>query len=152
MATFCERLKELRKKHSLTQEQVGQQINVSRYAILLYEKGASCPETKGLIGLADYFNVSSDYLVGRTDKPEVNRCPPFGPLGHLPRKGGGIGSPFTGELSPPQAATEGGVPSQHTQLSRKELILWQRYSPAPCPALWNFSLPGRPSSTAWPTH
>ena len=73
MATFSERLKDLRKKHGLTQEQVGQQIDVSRYAVLLYEKGTSCPEMKGLIGLADYFNVSIDYLVGRTDKPEVNR-------------------------------------------------------------------------------
>ncbi|MBO5340454.1 MAG: helix-turn-helix transcriptional regulator [Oscillospiraceae bacterium] len=73
MATFNERLKSLRKERNLTQEEVGQQINVSRYAVLLYEKGTSCPEMKGLIGLADYFNVSIDYLVGRTDKPEVNR-------------------------------------------------------------------------------
>lgn len=73
MAVFEERLKELRKAHHLTQEELGQVIGVSRYAVLLYEKGTNCPEMKGLIGLADYFGVSIDYLVGRTDNPEINR-------------------------------------------------------------------------------
>ena len=73
MTIFSERLKELRKKEKLTQEQLGQAISVSKYAILLYEKGKNYPEVKGLIGLADYFSVSIDYLVGRTDNPEINR-------------------------------------------------------------------------------
>ena len=73
MTIFSERLKELRKKEKLTQEQLGQAIGVSKYAILLYEKGKNYPEVKGLIGLADYFGVSIDYLVGRTNNPEINR-------------------------------------------------------------------------------
>ena len=46
---------------------------LKKYAIYSYEKGRASPEMKGLIGLADYFGVSIDYLVGRTDNPEINR-------------------------------------------------------------------------------
>ncbi len=70
---FFERIYELRKRAGLTQDQLGAVIGVSKYSIHLYEKGTNYPDVKGLIGLADYFNVSIDYLVGRTDNPEVNR-------------------------------------------------------------------------------
>ena len=73
MANFSDRIKELRQKHGLSQDALGDIIGVKRFSIYSYEKGRACPEMKGLIGLADYFNVSIDYLVGRTDKPEVNR-------------------------------------------------------------------------------
>ncbi len=73
MATFEERIKLLRDKHNLSQEDLGKIIGVKRFSIYSYEKGRACPEMKGLIGLADYFGVSIDYLVGRTDNPEINR-------------------------------------------------------------------------------
>ena len=73
MATFEERIKMLREKHGLSQEALGNILGVKRFAIYSYEKGKNCPEMKGLIGLADYFGVSIDYLVGRTDNPEINR-------------------------------------------------------------------------------
>ena len=73
MAKFEERIKMLREKNNLSQEELGKIIGVKRFSIYSYEKGKSCPEMKGLIALADHFNVSIDYLVGRTDKPEVNR-------------------------------------------------------------------------------
>lgn len=73
MATFSERIKALREKHDLTQEELGQIIGVKRFSIYSYEKGRACPEMKGLIALAEYFDVSLDYLAGRTDNPEVNR-------------------------------------------------------------------------------
>ncbi len=73
MENFSQRLYSLRKMRKLTQKQVGEVINVSRYAILLYEKGQNYPDVRGLIGLADYFGVSTDYLLGRTDNPEINR-------------------------------------------------------------------------------
>ena len=73
MDTFSIRIKELRKQHNLTQEQLGQIIHVSKYSILLYEKGKNYPDVRGLMGLADYFKVSADYLLGRTDNPEINR-------------------------------------------------------------------------------
>ena len=73
MEIFAERIRELRIEHGLTQEEVGKIIGVKRYAVYSYEKGRSCPEMKGLVALADYFDVSMDYLAGRTDKRETNR-------------------------------------------------------------------------------
>ena len=73
MATFAERIKELRLEHGLTQEQVGKIIGVKHFSIYSYEKGRNFPEMKGLVGLADYFGVSMDYLAGRTDKREINK-------------------------------------------------------------------------------
>ena len=66
-------IREAREKRNMTQEQLGQVIDVSKYSILLYEKGKNYPDVRGLIGLADYFGVSTDYLLGRTDNPEINR-------------------------------------------------------------------------------
>ena len=73
MANFSERIRELRTKNNISQEGLGAVIGVKKYAIYSYEKGRASPEMKGLIGLADYFGVSIDYLVGRTDNPEINR-------------------------------------------------------------------------------
>lgn len=73
MEVFAERIKALRLERELTQEAVGEIIGVKRYAVYSYEKGRACPEMKGLVALADYFEVSMDYLAGRTDKREVNR-------------------------------------------------------------------------------
>lgn len=73
MEVFAERIKALRLERELTQEAVGEIIGVKRYAVYSYEKGRACPEMKGLVALADYFEVSMDYLAGRTDKREVSR-------------------------------------------------------------------------------
>jgi len=73
MSNFSERIKELRKEKGLSQEDVGSIIGVKKYAIYSYEKGRACPDMKGLIALADYFDVSMDYLAGRTHVREVNR-------------------------------------------------------------------------------
>ena len=73
MATFAERIKELRLEHGLTQEQLGKIIGVKHFSIYSYEKGRACPEMKGLVALADYFEVSMDYLAGRTDRREINK-------------------------------------------------------------------------------
>ena len=73
MATFAERIKELRLEHGLTQEQLGKIIGVKHFSVYSYEKGRACPEMKGLVALADYFEVSMDYLAGRTDKREINK-------------------------------------------------------------------------------
>ena len=73
MSVFSERIKELRLEKGMTQEEVGKLIGVKRYSVYGYEKGNNYPEVPGLIALADYFGVSTDYLLGRTDNPEVNR-------------------------------------------------------------------------------
>ncbi len=57
----------------MTQEALGNIIGVTRFSVYTYEKGLNYPEVRCLITLADYFKVSLDYLVGRTDNPEINR-------------------------------------------------------------------------------
>ena len=73
MSTFSERIKELRLEKNLTQTQLGEIIGVKHFSIYSYEKGRACPEMRGLVALADYFDVSMDYLAGRTDNRETNR-------------------------------------------------------------------------------
>ncbi len=73
MEIFAERIRELRLERGLTQEEVGEIIGVKRYSVYSYEKGRACPEMKGLVALADYFEVSIDYLAGRTDRREINK-------------------------------------------------------------------------------
>lgn len=73
MSAFSERIKELRLEKNLTQTQLGEIIGVKHFSIYSYEKGRACPEMKGLVALADYFDVSIDYLTGRTDRREINR-------------------------------------------------------------------------------
>ena len=66
---FSERLVLLRKSHSLTQKQLAADIQVSELAIQHYEAQRRKPAFDVLIALADYFDVSLDYLVGRSDDP-----------------------------------------------------------------------------------
>ena len=73
MQIFAERIKSLRIAHGMTQEAVGKIVGVKRCSVCGYEKGNNYPEVPVLIALADYFGVSTDYLLGRTDNPEVNR-------------------------------------------------------------------------------
>lgn len=70
---FSERIVALRKQHGITQKQLAESLELSEIAIQNYESGRRKPAFEVLLSLADYFNVSIDYLVGRTDNPEVNR-------------------------------------------------------------------------------
>ena len=69
MTKFTERLKQLREEHGVSQATVSKVVGVSRYAIYAYEKGKAAPSLDGLVALADYFDVTLDYLLGRTDTP-----------------------------------------------------------------------------------
>lgn len=70
---FSERLFLLRSKKKLSQKALGELLGVSDAAITMMEKGKRSPSFEILCALADYFEVSIDYLTGRTDKPEINR-------------------------------------------------------------------------------
>lgn len=67
------RLKEIRTKRNISQVRLAMDLNMAQNTISRYENGQRQPDYKALILFADYFNVSIDYLLGRTDKPEVNR-------------------------------------------------------------------------------
>lgn len=64
---FGKRLKLLRTNLKLTQKQLGKNLNLSQRAISSYENGLRFPDEQILNLIANYFNVSVDYLLGRTD-------------------------------------------------------------------------------------
>lgn len=68
--SFSDRLVLLRKQHNLTQKQLATEIHLSELAIQHYESQRRKPAFDILIALADYFDVSLDYLVGRSDDPQ----------------------------------------------------------------------------------
>ncbi len=66
---LAERLKTCRKKKNVTQKEVAQFLSISERAYQHYELSTSKPSYDILLSLADYFDVSIDYLVGRSEKP-----------------------------------------------------------------------------------
>ncbi len=64
------RLKELRKQRNITQLKLAMDLGLNQNTISRYETGDHEADYKTLILIADYFNVSIDYLLGRTDNPE----------------------------------------------------------------------------------
>lgn len=65
------RLKELRRKKGLSQLRLAIELNTTQNTISRYETGEREPGISELIKLADYFNVSIDYLLERTDDPHL---------------------------------------------------------------------------------
>lgn len=70
---FSERVATLRKNKGISLVAMGEVLSVTDEAVRLLEKGKRAASFDTLIALADYFDVSIDYLVGRTDNPKVNR-------------------------------------------------------------------------------
>lgn len=70
MSSFACRIKELRTIKDLTQKQAAEIFDVGARHWQKYEAGEMTPTFEGLIALADYFDVSIDYLVGRSDDPK----------------------------------------------------------------------------------
>ena len=68
MAALCEILSELRKDCHLSQKQMAEMLHVSAGTISNYETGRYAPNYDTLIKLADFFDVSTDYLLGRTSQ------------------------------------------------------------------------------------
>ena len=66
LTKFGEILAQLRQEKHLSQAELGKNIYVSGGTISNYEKGVHYPDVEKLIGLADYFGVSIDYLLGRS--------------------------------------------------------------------------------------
>ena len=67
-----ERLKNLRIEKHLRQDQVARLVNVEKSSISMYETGMRQPSYATLVRLADVFNVSTDYLLGRTSSSPVD--------------------------------------------------------------------------------
>ncbi|MBP3442272.1 MAG: helix-turn-helix transcriptional regulator [Acutalibacteraceae bacterium] len=67
------KLKELRKSRNISQLKLAMELNMNQNTISRYETGEREAGYAELIALADYFNVSIDYLLERTSNPEINR-------------------------------------------------------------------------------
>ena len=65
-------LKKLRKEHKLTQVQLQMQTGIEQSLLSKFENGDRIPTTETLILLADFYNVSIDYILCRTDNPQIN--------------------------------------------------------------------------------
>lgn len=62
-----EKIKKLREEKQKTQLDVSKALGVTYQTIYKYEKGIAVPPADALVKLAEYFNVTTDYLLGRTD-------------------------------------------------------------------------------------
>ncbi len=67
------RIRDLREDKDLTQKQMGEVLSCSQRVYSNYERGELDIPTEILIKLADFHNVSVDYLLNRTDKKETNK-------------------------------------------------------------------------------
>ena len=70
MKIMGERLKLLRTNLGLSQLKLAEEMNIKQSTIARYEDGASTPSSERLVELADFFDVSLDYIYGRTDEPQ----------------------------------------------------------------------------------
>lgn len=73
MATFGERLKEIRKSKKLKQIDISNFLGITSRNYQDYEYGKVDPPTSKTIALADYFDVSLDFLTGRNNNPNSHK-------------------------------------------------------------------------------
>lgn len=67
--SFSNRLQKLRSEKKITAKTLSEELGLSKAAISQFEKGVNYPHCNTLCKLGDYFNVSLDYLAGRSDDP-----------------------------------------------------------------------------------
>lgn len=72
MVNMGEKLKSLRTEKKLTQKQIADQIGLAISAVSSYESGTRYPSYDVLVRLAHIFHVSTDYLLGMTDKRNID--------------------------------------------------------------------------------
>lgn len=73
LKVFPERLRMLRKEKKMTQREMGDLMGITERNYQRWERGEVNASGTALIFLGDYFGVSADYLLGRTDNREINR-------------------------------------------------------------------------------
>ena len=67
MKIFQERIKEQRKLYGFTQREIAERLNISQPSYIRYDQGTAVPCLDNLVKLADMFDVSVDYLLGRAE-------------------------------------------------------------------------------------
>jgi len=67
MSNLSVRIKELRKENKMTQDEFGKIFGIVKSTVSMYENGHNSPDDDLKVKIADYFDVSLDYLLGRTN-------------------------------------------------------------------------------------
>lgn len=70
---YFPRLRDLREDNDMTQQQIADILNTKQTIYSRYERGYQNIPLEFLLTLADYYNVSIDYIFGRTDNQEINK-------------------------------------------------------------------------------
>jgi len=70
---YLRRLRDLREDHDLMQKEIAAVLGIQQTVYSRYERGFQTIPLEHLVTLADYYHVSTDYLLGRTDNPNVNK-------------------------------------------------------------------------------
>lgn len=73
MCLLGDRLKNVRVSKKMTQKQMAKMFDITERAYQNYEIGKSSPNVALLLSIADYLDVSVDYLLGRTDDPNAHK-------------------------------------------------------------------------------
>ena len=68
-----QRIQDLRTDADMSQKQLSEILHISQHSYSHYETGSRNIPVEMLIRLANYYDISVDYLVGRTDKKEMNK-------------------------------------------------------------------------------
>lgn len=69
---FSTRIKRLRQECDMSQEELGKLVGVSKVSVWQWENGINYPNNNVLLALADYFKVSTDYLLGKSDVRNIS--------------------------------------------------------------------------------
>lgn len=67
-ASFSMRISELRKQRNISQRQAASELGISQALLSHYENGLREPKLDFVVKVCDYYGVSADYILGRTDK------------------------------------------------------------------------------------
>lgn len=67
-----ERIRDIRDKNGLTQEELAQKMSITRSSVNAWEMGISMPSPENLVRLSDIFNVSTDYILGVDNRETVS--------------------------------------------------------------------------------
>ena len=70
---YFQRLKDLREDNDMKQVQISELLGIQQTVYSRYERGAQNIPIEHLLFLADYYNVSTDFMLGRTDNPKMNK-------------------------------------------------------------------------------
>lgn len=70
---YLRRLRDLREDHDLMQKEIAAGLGIQQTVYSRYERGYQTIPLEHLVKLADYYHVSTDYLLDRTDNPNINK-------------------------------------------------------------------------------